>query len=107
MISFKDGILSIGGKASNEERHRIINYIYEICFCLGQVLYFKSNNAAIHYAGTLLLIAGSGVIIFSKLYRSRINKSLLFVWYLLFTVFAEASFLWAYSPEVSSGIILE
>ena len=102
MISFKDGILTIGKKASDEERNRMIRFIYEICFYLGQVFYFRLSNMAMNYLGLIFLVSGAGVMIFSKLYHHRLNKSLLFVWYFIFIVFSKLSALWAYAPEISA-----
>lgn len=97
MVSFKDGILKI----QKSEPDRLFRAPFEICWYLGMVFYHLMTSG-VHYLGVVFYLAGAAIMTAGKLYKSKINKPLLSIWYLAFIVFAELSSMWAYAPLTSA-----
>lgn len=97
MISYNNGILRI----EKSEKDRFFRFPFEICMYLGIIFYFLAFSS-LHYIGVTLMLAGAAIMTSCKLYYKRINKPVLFAWYLAFTIYAEVSSAWAYSPSTSA-----
>lgn len=102
MVSFRNGILRIE-KNSELNNGRQYRFLYEICLYIGLVGYYIMSYPILHYGGVAAFIAGTVIITFSKLKSSRINKSLISIWYLGFIFLCELSALWSYSPEITAS----
>lgn len=100
MVSYKDGILKIR-KRGKDEKSDLVRSLYEICLYLGIIFYFLMI-LYVHYTGVALLIAGAALITFDNLLNSRINKSVLSIWYLMFFAYAELSSIWAVYPSIAA-----